>query len=286
LINNKNSQANNVVTIGSVYRQLCDEKLFSPFDLRELIAKTHGFDSHHDVLTHLDQPFIQSDFFSRSLLRLRQGEPIAYILGVSSFMGRTLNITSDVLIPRPETEELVSLVFERLKHRPHITSILDLGTGSGAIACRLKAMVPHLTMMASDVSERALDVARGNALNDQLSIDFRLGHALMPWLDVPIHGIVSNPPYILRREDADSSVDEYEPHLALYTTLENNLFQPCIDRYLHHPELHFLAFELNKDWVEPLEKIVQQSPVKLTIEWLYDLNRHLRFAWIERNNVQ
>ena len=273
-------------TIGSVYRQLCDEKVFSPFDLRELIASTHGFHSHHEVLTHLDKPFIKTDFFLDGIKRLKEGEPIAYILGVSSFMGRRLKITRDVLIPRPETEELVSLVIDKLKHRPNVSSILDLGTGSGAIACSLKAIALHLNVMASDVSDRALDVARLNALNDQLTIDFRLGHALMPWEDVPIHGIVSNPPYILSRDDADASVDAYEPHLALYTTLENNLFQPCIDRFLHHPELHFLAFELNQDWVEPLEKILQQSPIKLTIEWLYDLNRHLRFAWIERNNVQ
>ncbi len=275
-----------MITIGSVYRQLCDENIFSPFDLRELLAQTHGFNSHHDVLTHLHQPFSQSAFFSHALLRLREGEPIAYILNVSSFMGRRLLITPDVLIPRPETEELVSLVIDRLKTRPQVTSILDLGTGSGAIACSVKAMAPHVTMMASDVSERALDVARQNALNHQLSINFRLGDALVPWQDVSIHGIISNPPYILKRDDADSSVDTYEPHLALYTTLENNLFKPSIDRFLHHPELHFFACELNKDWVEPLEKIVKQFPVHVSIEWLYDINRHLRFAWIERNNVQ
>jgi release factor glutamine methyltransferase len=275
-----------VKSLGFIYRQLCDDGRFSSFDVRELLVKTLGLTSHHGLLTNLDKPFVSNDLFTQGLKRLERGEPIAYIVESSEFMGLTMRVNFNVLIPRPETEELVQHVIDRLKIRPSITKVLDLGTGSGAIACSLKKNMPHLEVMASDISESALELARHNAAQHTLTIDYRVGDAFVPWQDTKIQAIIANPPYILRREDAERSVDAYEPHMALYTTMEDNLYQACIDRFAYYPELECLAFELNKDWVIPVEMMIKNSSIKLSLEWFEDMNRHLRFAWIERNKVQ
>jgi len=145
--------------------------------------------------------------------RRRAGEPVSYITGWREFYGRALRVTPDVLIPRPETERLVELALERL---PAPARVLELGTGSGAIAIALAIERPGLRIVATDVSEAALALARQNAQRHGLEIEF----VLSDWFEALGPGrfdlIVANPPYVaagdahLERGDV-----RFEPRLAL-----------------------------------------------------------------------
>ena len=150
--------------------------------------------------------------------RLRQGEPLQYIEGKVPFCGMEFAVNSSVLIPRPETAELVDwIVCEHATQHPRI---LDLGTGSGCIAIALSKQLPQATIEACDISAEALTVAKENARMNEAPVSFfthdmlDLGTPLPHSYDI----LVSNPPYIRQSEAADMSIQvtEWEPHTALF----------------------------------------------------------------------
>lgn len=150
--------------------------------------------------------------------KLKKFEPIQYLLGETEFYGLAFMVNNSVLIPRPETEELVDWIITDYKNSPNI-NFLDIGTGSGCIAISLKKGLPTATATAFDISEMALDTASKNAALNNVEINFARVDILNPdnipqkW-DV----IVSNPPYIpeLEKKEIQSNVLDYEPHLALF----------------------------------------------------------------------
>jgi len=155
----------------------------------------------------------------RELIRKRRaGTPLAYLLGTVEFMNTTLKVNSAVLIPRPETEELVERILRDLEGRPSPGRALDLGTGSGAIAIALAAARPELHVLAVDLSLEALVLARENArLN---GVEGRVAFVCSDWFSAlrgRFHLIVSNPPYIPteRLEALPKEVRAYEPRKAL-----------------------------------------------------------------------
>lgn len=150
--------------------------------------------------------------------RLQQGEPLQYIEGKAPFCGMEFAVNSSVLIPRPETAELVDwIVCEHATQQPRI---LDLGTGSGCIAIALSKQLPQATIEACDISAEALTVAKENARMNEAPVSFfthdmlDLGTPLPHSYDI----LVSNPPYIRQSEAADMSIQvtEWEPHTALF----------------------------------------------------------------------
>lgn len=151
--------------------------------------------------------------------RLLDHEPIQYILGEARFFGLTLNVTPDVLIPRPETEELVDMIVADAHGRSDLR-VMDLCTGSGCIAIALARNLPFAQVTAVDISAKALEVAAGNATLTKTAIHFRNADVLsLPRpekADMDI--IVSNPPYIAESERAamDPNVLDHEPSLALF----------------------------------------------------------------------
>src|SRR5688572_8583660 len=156
---------------------------------------------------------------------LKAHKPIQYILGSTEFYGCRIKVNESVLIPRPETEELVDWIKTGLKGREPKT-ILDIGTGSGCIAIALKKIFPQSRVTAMDISEKALEVAAENAQRNNARIDFVLRDILSsPSSAPPFDLIVSNPPYITLSEKAamNKNVVEYEPHLALFVSEEDAL---------------------------------------------------------------
>lgn len=150
--------------------------------------------------------------------RLQQGEPLQYIEGKAPFYGMNFKVTSAVLIPRPETTELVEWIVQ--DHATQNARILDLGTGSGCIAISLSKQMPQAKVEACDISHEALAVAKENNLTNRTSVAFfhhdMLDHATP--LPHAYNILVSNPPYIKQSEAADMerNVTEWEPHTALF----------------------------------------------------------------------
>lgn len=147
--------------------------------------------------------------------RLSTGEPLQYVLGEAEFCGRSFGVAPGVLIPRPETEELVALVEQSVSGR---SRILDAGTGSGCIAVSLALALPEAEVQAWDISPEALSVAQGNAERWGAAVDFRLCDMLTATPDERFDVVVSNPPYVCERERLDMTrqVLEHEPGLALF----------------------------------------------------------------------
>lgn len=161
--------------------------------------------------------------FREMVKRRAEGVPVAYLLGRREFYSLNFAVTPDVLIPRPETEFAVIAVLDRLKQRPAESpppKIVDIGTGSGAIALTIAKHLPTALVKAVDVSGKALDVARGNAQSLGVAdrVTFVEGDLLSPLPpDERFDVVVSNPPYVSRAELAVLSpeVRNHEPHLAL-----------------------------------------------------------------------
>lgn len=151
------------------------------------------------------------------LTRLHHFEPIQYILGEARFLGRTFYVAPGVLIPRPETEELVELM---LKELSPVSRILDIGTGSGCIAVSLAKELPEAQVTAWDVSEEALAIAVSNSKALQASVRFEQRDVLTysPGATESYDVIVSNPPYVIEveKQEMEQNVLDWEPSLALF----------------------------------------------------------------------
>ncbi len=160
---------------------------------------------------------------------LATNRPVQYVLGETWFAGMKFFVNESVLIPRPETEELVEwIVRESQNSKVKSQKVLDIGTGSGCIPVSLKKKLPDTEVSAIDVSEAALTVAKQNALNLAANIAFLLLDFLdeQPWNTLPIYDIiVSNPPYIKQSEESGMSANvlAFEPALALFVPDEDAL---------------------------------------------------------------
>ncbi|HAR6048186.1 TPA: peptide chain release factor N(5)-glutamine methyltransferase [Staphylococcus pseudintermedius] len=221
------------------------------------------------------------------LSQLLTGMPVQYVVGQSEFYGRQFKVNSDVLIPRPETEEVVHYFLTQLAAAKVVA---DIGVGSGAIAITLKAERPELRVIATDISFQALAVARENAQRLQRDITFLQGNALQPLIDqdVRLDGLISNPPYIGEHERTlmDNSVIQYEPHVALFAAQEGYQVYAAILRDLPHvmQDGAPVVFEIGFKQGAQLTRMMQQLYPHITPEVINDINGHARifhFKWTQ-----
>lgn len=152
--------------------------------------------------------------------RVLSGEPVQYVVGFQEFMGMRLKVNPGVLIPRPETASLVDAVTDQFGDATDL-NVLDVGTGSGCIALALARRLKFPTVIATDISEAALETARDNARSLGVrNVTFEQSDALKPWpfTDSSFDIVISNPPYVLERERPalDKRVTEHEPASALF----------------------------------------------------------------------
>lgn len=241
------------MSIATAYRQL-SEQLTKIYDEREAqsIARI-VFEDVFGIRNVNRRELFPADLLGPLAERLLAGEPVQYVLGKADFYGLKIAVTSDTLIPRAETEELV---FEILgSHDLHLScSVLDIGTGTGCIPLVLKHHRPAWQVTGADVSPGALTVAQDNAQQLNLDVMFRLANILdakdqasFPYYDI----IISNPPYIPPSESRllPPNVLQHEPHLALFTETEDALvFYRTIAQFAtqHLNPLGMLYFELNE----------------------------------------
>ncbi|WP_299579755.1 peptide chain release factor N(5)-glutamine methyltransferase [Mucilaginibacter sp.] len=188
---------------------------------------------------------------------LKTGKPIQYILGKTEFYGLPFNVNPSVLIPRPETEELVEWVIGSVSSRQLVVgSLLDIGTGSGCIAISLKKNLPNFKVSAIDISADALQTATSNAKFNELDIEFIEDDILSPKSHIShltSHIIISNPPYVTLHDKTQmhNNVTDFEPHTALFVP-ENDplIFYKAIADYAaaHLTQDGLLFFEINESY--------------------------------------
>lgn len=234
--------------------------------------------------------------FNFAVKDLKRHKPIQYILGVADFYGMKLNVNPHVLIPRPETEELVQLVIIdngkwKMKNGATPLTILDIGTGSGCIAIALKKNIPQAVVHAIDLSDDALKTARQNALENNTEIVFSQQDILAENVsinnDTLFDVIVSNPPYIKLSEQStmSSNVLDYEPHTALFVPNEKPLlFYEAIANFA----IRFLKpngkiyFEINQQSGNEVVQLLKEKKFS-EVELIKDLNNNNRIVTAQLN---
>lgn len=201
------------------------------------------------------------------LIELKKEVPIQYLLGKTNFYGLDFEVNENVLIPRPETEELVDWIINENKilDKTKKLKILDIGTGSGCIAISLAKNLPNAEVYAMDVSKRAIETAKKNARNNNAKIIFILKSVLeLEILKSNFDIIVSNPPYVrhLEKQEIKKNVLDYEPHLALFVddndalVFYRKIAELAQKNLLEKGQLYFEINQyLGKEMTELLEKM-------------------------------
>lgn len=222
------------------------------------------------------------NLFSSALERLKTHEPIQYVLGKTNFMGLKFKVNSSVLIPRPETEELVRLM---LKEDLDGKEILDIGTGSGCIAISLAKNLPNAKVSALDISIDALEVAKENAKLNNVNIEFIKADIFKYQSDKKFDIIVSNPPYVLESEKMlmKQIVLGFEPEIALFVEDNNPLRFYDIILNISKDSVNksgLVFFEVNEKLKNNLNKnyLVYENVEK--IDFYKDFNKKNRFLRI------
>jgi release factor glutamine methyltransferase len=234
-------------------------------------------------LRHIELEDNQYQQFTSDLKKIASGIPLQYVVNEAWFYDLKLYVDNNVLIPRPETEELVAMVIDAFERSPNPLRILDIGTGSGCIPVLLSSKFPIAEVFASDISKEALQVATKNSKNHQTSVTFLEDDILNTKLKFtePLQVIISNPPYIAASESAEmqSNVTEFEPNIAL--------FVPDTDPFIFYKAIASNAY----NWLEPGGRLyleINQRFGKETaaiirdagftgIQVLKDLSQHDRF---------
>lgn len=217
--------------------------------------------------------------------RVADGEPLQYALGKAYFRGRMFAVTPATLIPRPETAGLVDMAVDRLKSRRDCR-ILDIGTGSGCIAISMALDLPFAEVVAVDISDGALDVARANAKALKAKVQFVHADALHlddgPLAGLTFDAIISNPPYVLvsERKSMDSRVTDHEPPTALFVPdSQPLLFYRAIGQYAAKALAPggWLFFEINPLCASNLADMLRGQGFD-NIDILPDYKGNLRYA--------
>lgn len=209
---------NILLHIQSELRGLYPETEIRSFSLL-IVGKLTGF-SRTEIIVNKNTHFSieQRQEVESFIEKLKKFVPIQYILGETEFYGHTFNVNTSVLIPRPETEELVDWIRNENNLNADV-NILDIGTGSGCIAISLKHEFQNASVDAFDISDEALETARSNAERNKLNVTFsRVDILNPPDIDTKWDIIVSNPPYVLEKEKEEilPNVLDHEPHVALF----------------------------------------------------------------------
>ena len=258
---------------------LLEQKGLDPGSVRLLLEyvtqKSHAslLASMQDLLTVEEQTI-----FWDKVDELLEGKPVQYVIGSESFYGRTFEVDNNVLIPRPETEELIHGAIERsqqLFHDKKIT-VADIGTGSGAIAITFKKEWPEAIVTATDISAGALAVATRNAQRNEAIVTFKVGDMTEPMSHAKWDVVLSNPPYIAHEEaeSMSSTVLSFEPHNALFADEDGLYFYrklaENLPQLMNKPAL--IGVEIGYLQGPSVHKLFTEAFPEASIETVKDIN--------------
>ncbi|MCF1686124.1 peptide chain release factor N(5)-glutamine methyltransferase [Tetragenococcus halophilus] len=239
-----------------------------------------------DWLLHMKDKIAQKEYdqLQNDLEQLLNDYPPQYLLGYEEFYGRSFKVNSNTLIPRPETEELVEWCLQNtVKQKEEALQVVDVGTGTGAIAATLKLERPAWQLSAVDISKKALEVAQVNSNLLEAQVEFYLGNTLEP-IKHPIDILIANPPYISQEEWdlMDTSVQRYEPSIALFAENEGlAIYQKIAEQAqekLSKQGKIFLEIGFNQGG--KVEEIFQKSFPQKTVQRKKDLSGNERMLLV------
>lgn len=260
------------------YKNLFAKQLSSIYDFGEvesfffiILENKHQL-KRIDLALNINLEFseIEIKTWNEILEKLKQQIPLQYILGTTSFYDLEFEVNNDVLIPRPETEELVAWILSNIEitKSANKLKILDIGTGSGCIAISLAKNISNSEVFAIDVSEKALAVAQKNASTNEVKVIFIEENILnTESLHQTFDVIVSNPPYVrnLEKQEIHKNVLDYEPHLALFVEDDDALLFYRKIAHLAQKNLSEngqLYFEINQYLGKQMIELLQEKGFK------------------------
>lgn len=258
---------------------LLEEKGFEPH-AAQMLMEFVTQKSRSTLFADVREPLTEEqhhDFWAKAA-ELLKGRPVQYIIGEESFYGYPFKVDDNVLIPRPETEELVYGALERGRQLfpGRSITVADIGTGSGAIAVSFKKEWPESYVVATDISEGALSIARHNAIANDADIDFRQGDLTAPIARDKWDIVLSNPPYIAHEEAVQMSgtVLDHEPHSALFAEEDGLYFYrklaEDLPALMNKPSL--IAVEIGYLQGPVVHKLFQDAFPTAIVETVQDIN--------------
>ena len=257
------------------------KKYISSTETKMLISQVTGYDSL-EIINYLHQELTkeQEELFKKLIDARKNNKPIQYITNSVNFYGIDLYVDENVLIPRFETEELVENTIEKLKEFNN-PKVLDLCCGSGAIGIALKSKIKDIEVTMSDISVKALEVAKRNCNN--LNLDIKVTESdLFNNINDKYDCIISNPPYIKNDEEIEDIVKNNEPSIALYAGVDGLDFYERIlkdiKNYLNDKFL--IAFEIGATQREDVTSIANKYLDNIEIETKKDLQGRDRMVFI------
>ncbi len=251
------------------------------------LSQRDRFNLYMDYEKEMDEALIYE--FEKGMERILKHEPVQHVIGYSWFYGYKFIVNPDVLIPRPETEELVAYILSRIdeRYKNFNLTVCDVGTGSGALAVALKKEESKLMMYASDISEKAVEVAKENASLNDADIEFIIGDMLQPLIDLnlKLDVLVCNPPYIPSEEVLEDFVIDHEPHLALFGGKDGLMYYQEIFKNCRKvlKDYSFMAFEIGYNQKESLITLLDEYLPDCKYEFIKDINSKNRMLFVYFN---
>lgn len=225
-----------------------------------LLEKTNNFKNKTELVLNFDKNHANPKYFCELKEKIFNNVPIQYVLNSAPFLDLDLYVDERVLIPRVETEDLVSRIIKMIKDKNFNHKVIaDMCTGSGCIALYLKKTYSDSKVYASDISLDALDVANSNASKANIDVEFLHGDKTEPFITLKekIDLFVSNPPYVEKMEDIEERVKKHEPMNAIYVkdgvSFYENVFKEH-KKFMN--DKFFMAFEINYDQQDQLTELI------------------------------
>ena len=266
-----------------------ENKYLNNTAIKTLLQDDGGFNDFFNLISHFDEEVKNLDKINKNIERIMNGEPLQYVLGYAFFVNSNYVVDENVLIPRQETEELavatLKTIIKMFGKEPKI-KIVDIGTGSGILGIYLKEYFPNSHVICTDISENSLKIAKINAKNHNVEIDFRQGDMLEPIKNEnDISVVISNPPYIGDSSSVDPQTLKYEPHLALFAEPKTKYYEiimTLIDSAIMSNKF-LIAFEIGEDMKEELTRILEEKYMGIMYKFEKDIYGKDRYLYIIRD---
>ncbi|MBR4378293.1 MAG: peptide chain release factor N(5)-glutamine methyltransferase [Bacilli bacterium] len=277
------------MTLCEVYKDSL-KKLKNPdtdeISVRILLCHNNGIKSMSGFYIHKNENIKDLPLFLNQLERFMNEEPIQYILGETEFLGLDFYVDKRVLIPRQETEEVVTQAYLRALQEfgDNVINVADICCGSGVMGITLAKKLKVRYLFMSDLSEDAIEVAKKNASRNDVIANFFVGDACNELVKAgaKVDLLVANPPYILNREDVDQSVLDNEPHLALFADEELSVYKHIFEALPKIKNKKLLCvFEIGYDLKEKLTKLLEKTVKNATFGFVKDINGKERILILE-----